>query len=103
MSDELNGEATAQAPGPINNRINHQLVALLRNALRDAEAGRIIAGGFIAVLDPGLPIPFIVLRPGSLQGACELIAGAEVLKAHVVAKVNAPQQSVLRAANMPRQ
>lgn len=103
MPDELNGEATPQAPGPINNRINHQLVTLLRNALRDAEAGRIIAGSVIAVLDPGVVIPFIALR-GSFQGSCEIICGAELVKSHVINKGSQPQQpAIMRAGNMPRQ
>ena len=106
MPDEQNGVATEQAPGPITNRINHQLVTLLRNALRDAEAGRIIAGGFIAVLYPGVVLPFAALRP-NLQGATEVIAGVEVLKANVIQTVThrAAQQpaGILRAGNVPRQ
>ena len=95
MSDELNS-------APVN-RLNHQLITLLRHALRDAEAGRFVAGGVLLVPDKS---SFLALC--AIGGYyAEMIAAAEVAISDTVQALRQNQTQlrsgqVIRAGNMPR-
>lgn len=76
--------------------VNRQLVQLLESALNDAKAGRVRAGGVVAVVGPGQFMAF-----ASFEGAAaEVIAGCEAMKFDVIEKMRTPRSNILRA--MPR-
>ena len=84
----MNGAALA-AEVPASAKVNHELVRLLENALNDAKAGRMVAGGVVAVVGASSFMAFGVMS--SYPG--EIIAGAEVLKADIITKMRQPRQS----------
>lgn len=95
MSEQMNA-------APVN-RLNHQLITLLRHALRDAEAGRFVAGGVLLVPDKS---GFLALCASNGYYA-EVIAAAEVAISDTIQALRAHQTQlrsgqVLRAENMPR-
>lgn len=84
---------------PASAKVNPDLVRLLETALGDAKAGRLVAGGVVAVIGPSSFMAFSAMSnfPG------EVIAGAEVMKADVIARMRQPRQSsIVRAPAMPR-
>jgi len=93
----MNGEQNGLVPAAT--RVNQELVRLLESALSDAKAGRMIAGGVVAVIDRSSFMAFSSMStfPG------EIIAGAEVMKADVIAKMRQPRTSpIVRAGAFPR-
>lgn len=95
MSEQMNA-------APVN-RLNHQLITLLRHALRDAEAGRFVAGGVLLVPDKS---NFLALCASNGYFA-EMIAAAEIALADTVQalrdhQVQLRSGQVIRAGNMPR-
>jgi hypothetical protein len=84
---------------PAGARVNAELVRLLESALSDAKAGRLVAGGVVAVIGPSSFVAFAAMSafPG------EIIAGAEVMKADVILKMRQPRQSpIVRPGQMQR-
>ena len=80
-------------------KVNADFVRLLETALSDAKAGKIVAGGVIAVVGPSSFMAF------SVEGnfPAEVIAGAEVMKSDVIIKMRQPRQSpIMRAGAAPR-
>lgn len=79
-------------------KVNGDLVRLLETALGDAKAGKIIAGGVVAVVGASSFMAFSVTGPFF----AETIAGAEVMKSDAILKMRQPRQSpILRAGAMP--
>lgn len=85
----MNGETVKLGEMPDAVKINNELVRLLESALSDAKAGRLVAGGVVAVLGPSSFVAFsaMAMHPG------EVIAGAEVMKADIITKMRQPRQS----------
>ena len=85
----MNEKAVDLGPMPAEAKVNRELVGLLESALADAKAGRIVAGGVVAVVGPSSFLAFASMSmfPG------EVIAGAEVLKADVITKMRQPRTS----------
>ena len=79
---------------PAGLKVNAELVRLLESALSDAKAGRIVAGGVVAVIGPSQFMAFGAMStfPG------EIIAAAEVLKSDMILKMRQPRPSpIVRA------
>lgn len=99
MSGDVNG-TTVRMPAEVPNdaRVNRELVRLLESALADAKAGRIVAGGVVAVLGASSFVAFSAMSayPG------EVIAGAAVMTSDVIAKMRQPRpHALVRAGQMP--
>lgn len=95
----MNGEAVKIGEMPESVKVNAELVRLLESMLTDAKAGRVVAGGVVAVIGPSQFMAFGVMS----NFPAELIAGAEVMKADAILKMRQPRQSpIVRAGAMPR-
>lgn len=89
----------AEAIAAANVKVNAELVSLLERALADAKSGRIVAGGVVAVIGPSQFMAFSAFA----TFPAETIAGAEVMKANVITRMQQPRQPVLvRAGALPK-
>lgn len=87
----MNGEAVG--------KVNADFVRLLETALSDARAGKIVAGGVVAVVGPSSFMAF------SCEGhfPAEVIAGCQVMTSDVIMKMRQPRTSpIMRAGALPR-
>lgn len=84
---------------PASVKVNSELVRLLESALTDAKAGRIVAGGVVAVIGPSQFMAF-----GAMSNfPAELIAGAQVLTSDTIVRMRQPRPgALLRAQQMPK-
>lgn len=74
--------------------VNRQLVQLLESALNDAKAGRMIAGGVVAVIGPSQFLAFSSMD----RYPAEIIAGCQVMTSDVIIKMRQPRPgAILRA------
>jgi hypothetical protein len=87
--DHKNGVAMVElAPEmPASVKVSRELVTLLKCALADAEAGKIVAGGVVVVIGPSNFAAFGAM--GVYPG--EIIAGAAVLTADTITKMRQPR------------
>ncbi len=91
--DNANGAKVHELPAemPASAKVNHELVRLLESALSDAKAGKIVAGGVVAVVGAS---SFLAMGAmGSYPG--EIIAGAQVLSADMIDRMRKPRQSAI--------
>lgn len=103
MSGTANGAAADfvhPADLPPDAKVNLELVRLLESALSDAKAGRIVAGGFVAVVGPS---QFVAFGAMGVYPA-EIIAGAAVLTSDTIARMRQgpPASRLVRAGAFPR-
>lgn len=83
-------------------KVNHEFVRLLESALADAKAGRIVAGGVVAVVGPSSAYAFSSMD----RYPFEIIGAAKILQDDVAIKMRQAAQSqsrIVRAGAMPRQ
>lgn len=78
-------------------RVNRELVRMLEAALDDAKAGRIVAGGVVAVPGPSNFVAYSAFghHPG------EVIAGAQLMQSDVIARIRQPQQGRIVRPGLP--
>jgi len=85
----MNGEAAKLGEMPESLKVNAELVRLLESALNDAKAGRIVAGGVVAVIGPSQFMAFGAMA----TFPAEIIAGAQVLTSDTIIRMRLPRQS----------
>jgi hypothetical protein len=83
---------------PESVKVNAELVRLLESMLTDAKAGRVVAGGVVAVIGPSQFMAF-----GAMSSfPAEVIAGAAVLTSDTILRMRQPRvPSIVRAGAMP--
>ncbi len=95
----MNGQSAVNlGPIPSEAKVNRDLVKLLEAALNDARAGRMVAGGVVAVIGPS---QFMAYSAMSVFPA-ECIAGAAVMTSDVIMKMRQPRPGgLVRAGALP--